>query len=119
MTEGIRTRSDVRDPEAIAQSIWHRLSPRKRAEIKRKEEKGASFKYDLPLPEDHVTRSGTIRIVEPFKLAEVQVNVSPAAFTGIEKSGVFKKMKRQDGTTALVKRCKSKSGNCNIFIDRS
>lgn len=120
MYEGIRKRSDVRNPASIVVSIWRRISPSKRAEIKRKEQKGGSFKYDLPLPEDHATRgSGTVRIVKPFRLAEVQVNVPMAAYDRILGSGLFQRMKRNDGSTALVKRCKSNSGNCNIFIDRS
>lgn len=119
MYEGIRKRSDVRNAASMVVSIWRRLSPGKRAEIKRKEEKGASFKYDLPLPDDHATRgSGTVRVVKPFKLAEVQVNVPGGAYDRIRKSGMFQTMKRNDGSTALVKRCKSNSGNCNIFVDR-
>ena len=119
MYEGIRKRSDVRNPASIVASIWARLKPSKRAEIKRKEEKGASFKYDLPLPEDHATRgSGTVRVDKPFKLAEVQVIVPAGAYDRILGSGLFQRMKRNDGSTALVKRCKSNSGNCNIFVDR-
>lgn len=119
MYEGIRKRSDVRNPASIVASIWRRLSPGKRADIRRKEEKGESFRYDLPLPEDHATRgSGTVRVVKPFRLAEVQVNVPRAAYDRILGSGLFQSMKRNDGSTALVKRCKSNSGNCNIFVDR-
>lgn len=119
MYEGIRKRSDVKNPASIVGSIWRRLSPGKRADIRRKEEKGISFKYDLPLPEDHATRgSGTVRVVKPFSLAEVQVNVPRAAYERILGSGLFQRMKRNDGSIALVKRCKSKSGNCNIFVDR-
>ncbi len=118
MVEGIRKRSDVRNAEAIVASIWRRLSPVKRAEIRRKEEKGVPFRYDLPLPEDHATRgSGTVRIVRPFRLAEVQVNVPKSAYGRILSSGLFQRMRRQDGSTALVKRCKSNHGNCNIFVD--
>lgn len=119
MLEGIRKRSDVRNPASIVGSIWRRLSPRKRAEIKRRELKGEKFAYDLPLPEDHATRgSGTVRVVKPFKLAEVQVNVPGQAYSRILKSRLFQRMKRQDGSIALVKRCKSNQGNCNIFVDR-
>jgi hypothetical protein len=119
MIEGIKKRSDVRNPASIVASIWRRLSPGKRADIRRKEEKGASFKYDLPLPEDHATRgSGTVRIVKPFKLAEVQVNVPAGAYERILNSRLFQRMRRNDGSIALVKRCKSNSGNCNIFVDR-
>ncbi|SNQ62051.1 zincin-like metallopeptidase domain-containing protein [Candidatus Methanoperedens nitratireducens] len=119
MVEGIRKRSDVRNPAAIVASIWRRLSPGKRLEIKRKEEKGASFRYDLPLPEDHATRgTGTVRVVKPFNLAEVQVNVPRAAYDQIRRSRLFQSMKRQDGNVALVKRCKSPQGNVNVFIDR-
>lgn len=119
MYEGIRKRSDVRNPSSIVASIWRRLSPSKRAEIRRKEEKGRSFKYDLPLPEDHATKgAGTVRLVKPFNLAEVQVNVKNDVYDRILRSGLFEKMKRNDGSIALVKRCKSSSGNCNIFIDR-
>ncbi len=119
MVEGIRKRSDVRNAASIVVSIWRRISPSKRAEIKVREEKGKQFRYDLPLPEDHATRgSGTVRVVKPFKLAEVQVNVPGQAYARILKSGLFQKMKREDGSIALVKRCKSNSGNCNIFVDR-
>lgn len=119
MVEGIRKRSDVRNPASIVASIWRRLSPSKRAEIKRKEAAGEKFAYDLPLPEDHATRgTGTVRVVKPFKLAEVQVNVPREAYNRILGSGLFQRMKRNDGSIALVKRCKSNQGNCNIFVDR-
>lgn len=119
MYEGIRKRSDVRNPGTTVRSIWSKLPARKRLEIKKREEKGAAFKYDLPLPEDHPTKgTGTVRLVKPFNLVEGQANVSPAVYARLEKSGLFARMKRQDGTTALVKRCKSKKGNCNIFIDK-
>lgn len=119
MLEGIKKRSDVRNASSIVVSIWRRLKPSKRAEIKRRELKGERFRYDLPLPEDHATRgSGTVRIVKPFKLAEVQVNVPGESYKRILGSGLFTRMKRNDGSIALVKRCKSNQGNCNIFIDR-
>lgn len=119
MLEGIKKRSDVSNPAAVVGNIWRRLSPRKRADIKRRELKGEKFVYDLPLPEDHATKgTGTVRVVKPFNLAEVQVNVPASTYNRLGRSRMFQRMKRQDGTTALVKRCKSKSGNCNIFIDR-
>ena len=120
MLDGIKKRSDVRNPASIVRNIWRRLSPSKRAQIKQRELKDERFVYDLPLPEDHSTRgTGTVRVVKPFKLAEVQVNVPGAAYERIRKSGQFQTMKRNDGTIALVKRCKSRSGNCNIFVDKS
>ncbi len=122
MLSGIQKRSDVSPESAkrIVADIWHRLTPKKRADIKAREIKGEKFAYDLPLPQDFDTRgAGTVRVVKPFKLAEVQANVSHTAFARMERSGLFEKMKRQDGTTALVKRCKSRRGNCNIFIDRT
>lgn len=119
MLKGIKHGSDVANPAAIVSSIWQRLSPSKRAEIKAKEARGGTFKYDLPLPEDMQTRgTGTLRIVKPFKLAEVQVNLSVKDYLHALKSGLFSRMKRGDGTTALVKRCKSDKGNCNIFLDQ-
>ena len=120
MLRGIQKGSDVRDPGAIVGSIWKRLSSSKKAEIKRRELKGERFKYDLPLPEDMATRgTGTLRMVKPFKLAEVQVNLSIRDYLHALKSGLFSRMKRGDGTTALVKRCKSNKGNVNVFIDKA
>lgn len=119
MVKGIQKRSDVRNPASIVRSIWRRLSPIKRAQIRNKDAKGEQFTYDLPLPEDHATRgTGTVRVVKPFDLAEVQVNVPAEDYEQIRSSGMFQRMKRNDGTIALVKRCKSRSGNCNIFVDR-
>lgn len=121
MLSGIRKRSDVSPQSAkrIVADIWYRLTPKKRAQIKAREIKGEKFTYDLPLPEDFGTRgAGTVRVVKPFHLAEVQTNVSPADYARILRSGQFERMKRQDGTIALVKRCKSQRGNCNIFVDR-
>ncbi len=119
MLKGIEKRSDVRNPAAIVASIWKRLSPTKRSEIKRRELAGKPFKYDLPLPDDKTTRGpGTLRMVKPFKLAEVQVNVSLKDYIAALKSGLFQKMKRGDGSTALVARCKSTNKNCNIFVDK-
>lgn len=119
MKQGIDKKSDVRNPYAIVRNIWARLTPKKRAEIRAREAKGERFKYDLPLPDDRSTRGvGTLRMVKPFKLAEVQVNLSLKDYIAALKSGLFSKMKRQDGTTALVARCKSDKKNCNIFIDK-
>ena len=119
MKAGIDKRSDVRNPYAIVKNIWARLTPAKRAEIRSREAKGEHFKYDLPLPDDRTTRgAGTLRMVKPFKLAEVQVNLSIRDYMDALKSGLFTKMKRQDGTIALVARCKSENKNCNIFIDK-
>jgi hypothetical protein len=119
MLKGIKNSSDVQDPGKIVRNIWKRLTPKKRAEIIVKSKNGSSFVYDLPPPEDHSTRgSGTVRVVKPFDLAEVQVNVSSKDYDELKKTGEFDIMKRQDGTLALVKRCKSQAGNCNIFVDK-
>lgn len=119
MLKGIKSRSDVRNPQAVVASIWHRLSPGKQADIKKREVSGERFKYDLPLPEDKATRgTGTLRMVKPFKLAEVQVNLSLKDYIAALKSGLFSKMKRGDGTTALVARCKSPEKNVNVFVDK-
>lgn len=119
MVKGIKRSSDVRNPYAIVKNIWTKLTSSKKAEIKRREAKGERFKYDLPLPVDKPTRgTGTVRMVKPFKLAEVQVNLSVADYLTALKSGIFSRMKRQDGTTALVARCKSPEKNVNVFIDK-
>ena len=120
MISGIRKSSDVRNPAKIVQNIWKRLSAGKQAEIRRRDAAGEQFQYDLPLPDDHPTRGpeGTVRVVDPFNLAEVQVNVSPRHYKALQKSKMFQRMKRNDGSIALVKRCKSTKGNCNIFIDK-
>ncbi len=119
MLKGIKERSDVRDPGAIVGNIWKKLTPQKKASIKAREASGKHFSYDLPLPEDKPTRgTGTLRMVKPFKLAEVQVNLSIKDYLSALKSGLFSKMKRNDGTTALVARCKSENKNCNIFVDK-
>lgn len=119
MYTGIKNRSDVRNPAAIVSNIWKKLTPQKRAIISAQAKKGKSFKYDLPLPDDRATRgTGTLRMVKPFKLAEVQVNLSLKDYLAALKSGLFSKMKRNDGTTALVARCKSENKNCNIFVDK-
>lgn len=119
MFKGIKTRSDVKNPYAVVNSIWTKLTPAKKASIKAREAKGEQFKYDLPLPDDRATRgTGTVRMVKPFKLAEVQVNLSIKDYLAALKSGLFSKMKRNDGTTALVARCKSPEKNVNVFIDK-
>ncbi len=119
MVKGIKARSDVRNPYAVVNNIWNKLTLAKKASIKAREAKGEQFKYDLPLPDDRVTRgAGTVRMVKPFKLVEVQVNLSVKDYLAALKSGLFSKMKRNDGTTALVARCKSKEGNVNAFVDQ-
>ena len=121
MINGIAKRSDVSRIQAagLVRDIWHRLSKRKQVQIAAKALTGKKFTYDLPLPEDHSTKgSGTVRVVKPFDLAEVQVNVSRKAYNALVKSGLFQRMRRQDGSIALVKRCKAKGGNVNIFVDR-
>ncbi len=120
MVRGIKKSSDVRNPYAIVKSIWAKLSPSKRLEIKHREAKGERFHYDLPLPDDRATRGiGTLRMVKPFKLTEVQVNISPKDYLAALHSGLFQKMKREDGSIALVARCKSQKKNCNIFVDKA
>jgi len=119
MVLGIKRSSDVRNPYAIVSNIWRSLSASKRAELQSRAKKGEAFKYDLPLPQDKATKgTGTLRMVKPFNLAEVQVNLSVKDYLSALKSGLFSKMKRQDGSTALVARCKSKEKNCNLFIDK-
>ena len=121
MISGIAKRSDVSRPQAagLVRDIWRRLSKKKQVQIATKAKKGKKFLYDLPLPEDHSTKgSGTVRVVKPFDLAEVQVNVTRKAYNALVKTGLFQRMKRQDGSIALVKRCKAKGGNVNIFVDR-
>lgn len=123
MVRGIKKSSDVRNPYAIVKSIWARLSSSKRSEIHSREAKGERFKYDLPLPKDLATRGiGTVRMVKPFKLAEVQVNLSVKDYLSARASGLFNRMKRHDGTTALVARCKARPStsdkNVNLFVDK-
>lgn len=119
MVHGIDERSDVQDPERIVRDIWRRLSPVKKAKIKIQDATGKKWKYDLPLPADNPTiGKGVIRTVQPFKLAEVQANVTGQTYDEVEATGLFERMKRNDGSIALVKRCKSDKGNCNIFLDR-
>jgi len=118
MVKGIKNSSDVRNPYAIVKNIWLKLSPETKADIKKREAAGEQFKYNLPLPDDRVTKGeGTLRMVKPFRLAEAQVNVSKKDFEAVKKSGIFKPMKRQDGSTCMVARCKSEKGNVNIFAD--
>lgn len=119
MRDSIAKSSDVKNPSAIVGNIWKKLSPKKRAEIKARELSGERFKYDLPVPDDRVTHgTGTLRMVKPFNLAEVQVNLSLKDYLAALRSGLFSKMKREDGTIALVARCKSAIKNCNIFVDK-
>jgi len=120
MVQSINKSSDVRNPWAIVNNIWLRLSPKTKAQIRARERKGEHFKYDLPVPDDRATKgTGTLRMVKPFNLGEVQINLSARDYADALRSGLFQTMKRQDGTTALVKRCKSDKGNCNIFVDKS
>jgi len=120
MRKGIATQSDVKNPAGIVRRIWDKLSPSKRLQIKRRETAGEPFKYDLPLPDDKSTVGiGTVRIVKPFKLAEVQVNLRVKDYLDALKSGIFSRMKRNDGTTALVARCKSADKNVNVFVDKA
>lgn len=120
MVKGIKRSSDVRNPYAIVKGIWSKLSSSGKAKIRTREKKGEHFKYDLPLPVDKPTRgTGTVRMVKPFKLAEVQVNMSVKDYLTARASGLFQKMKREDGTTALVARCKSPEKNVNIFVDKA
>lgn len=118
MKKGIAKGSDVRDPAAVVTALWRRLSPVKRAEIKAREAAGKSFRYDLPLPQDATHKGGIIRVVKPFKLAEAQLDVTDKTYKDLERTGIFKPMRRQDGSTALVVRSKSPQGNANIFVDR-
>lgn len=118
MLKGIISRSDVKDAGAVVGNIWKRLTPRKRMEIKRRELKGESFQYDLPLPQDVPTKGiGTLRVVKPFNLVEAQVNVSARDMAAMKRVRIFSAMKRNDGTIAQVARCKSKDKNVNIFVD--
>jgi len=90
MVKGIKKSSDVRNPYAIVKNIWARLSPSKRAEIKSREAKGEVFHYDLPLPDDKTTKGeGILRMVEPFKLVEGQMNLSKKDWELAKKSGLF------------------------------
>jgi hypothetical protein len=119
MLKGIISRSDVKDAGAVVGNIWKRLTPRKRMEIKRRELKGESFQYDLPLPQDVPTKGiGTLRVVKPFNLVEAQVNVSARDMAAMKRARIFSAMKRNDGTIAQVARCKSKDKNVNIFVDQ-
>ncbi len=117
MVRGIKRSSDVRNPWAIVKRIWEGLSPEKKKDILRREAAGERFNYDLPLPDDRDTKgTGTLRMVKPFKLAEAQVNVSAKDMQAVKKSGIFKPMAREDGSTCMVARCKSKTP-VNIFVD--
>ncbi len=117
MVRGIKRSSDVRNPWAIVKRIWEGLSPEKKKDILRREASGERFNYDLPLPDDRDTKGvGTLRMVKPFKLAEAQVNVSAKDMQAVKKSGIFKPMAREDGSTCMVARCKSRTP-VNIFVD--
>jgi len=117
MVKGIKNSSDVRNPYAIVKNIWLKLSPKTKQDIKKREAAGEQFKYNLPLPDDRVTKGeGTLRMVKPFKLAEAQVNVSKKDMEAVKKSGIFKPMRRQDGSTCQVARCKGERP-VNIFVD--
>jgi len=117
MVKGIKNSSDVRNPYAIVKNIWLKLSPATKTDIKRREAAGEQFNYNLPLPDDRVTKGeGTLRMVKPFKLAEAQVNVSKKDMQAVKKSGIFRPMKRQDGSTCMVARCKGERP-VNIFVD--
>ena len=119
MYTGIKKSSDVRDPCKIVKAIWSKLSEGKKDAIRKQAAAGKTFIYNLPLPDDRPTRgTGTIRTVKPFNLGEVQINVSGKDFDDLKKSGLYDTMKREDGSLALVKRCKSGAGNCNIFVDK-
>jgi len=121
MRDGIRRSSKASNPNptAVTMNIWKRLSPEKRKEIIRLSANGKIYKYNLPVPDDKKTKgAGTLRLVKPFRLAEVQVNVSSNDMKDVIESGIFKTMKRADGTICHVARCKSKDRNVNIFVDK-
>jgi len=118
MVTGIKKSSDVRNPYAIVKNIWAKLSSQVRQDITQRAAKGERFNYNLPLPDDRVTKGqGTLRMVGPFKLVEGQVNISKKDMAAVKKSGLFKSMKREDGSICQVARCKSEKGNVNIFAD--
>lgn len=117
MVNGIKKRSDVRNPYAIVKGIWARLPAHTRNDIIKREKAGERFHYDLPLPDDRQTRGiGTLRMVKPFNLAEAQVNVSKKDMDAVKKSGIFRPMKREDGSICQVARCKG-ARPVNIFVD--
>jgi len=119
MAEGIRKRSDVKNPIQTARNIWERLKPASKQDIINRAKRGEKFKYNLPLPDDRETHgTGTLRMVKPFKLVEVQANVSGKDLEDARRSGLFRSMKRNDGSTCQVARCKSKEGNVNVFVDK-
>lgn len=117
MVLGIKKSSDVRNPYAIVKNIWAKLSSATRQDIIKRVAKGERFNYNLPLPDDRVTKGqGTLRMVRPFKLAEAQVNVSKKDMEAVKKSGIFRPMKREDGSICQVARCKGERP-VNIFVD--
>ena len=119
MAEGIRKRSDVKNPIQTAKNIWERLKPASKQDIINRAKKGETFKYNLPLPDDRETHgTGTLRMVKPFKLVEVQANINAKDFADAQRSGLFRSMKRNDGSTCQVARCKSREGNVNVFVDK-
>lgn len=118
MVTGIKRSSDVRNPYQIVMNIWKRLPVHTQADTRRRAAKGEVFKYDLPLPKDLATRgTGTLRIVKPFKLAEAQVNLTAKDMAVVKASGIFRPMKRADGSTCQVARCKG-IHPVNIFVDQ-
>ncbi|MDD5616318.1 MAG: hypothetical protein PHH85_08970, partial [Candidatus Methanoperedens sp.] len=117
MVLGIKKRSDVRNPYAIVKNIWARLPAHTQRDIIAREKSGERFHYDLPLPDDRATHgTGTLRMVKPFNLAEAQVNVSKKDMKAVKKSGIFRPMKRDDGSICQVARCKG-ARPVNIFVD--
>jgi len=119
MVKGINKRSDVKNAGQIVSNIWKRLTPATQAKFRAREAKGEAFKYDLPLPKDFPTKgTGTVRVVEPFNLGEVQVNVSKSDYDHLKSTGEFDIMERNDKSLCLVKRCKSDKGNVNMFVDK-
>lgn len=117
MVKGIKRSSDIKNPYAIVKRIWDNLSPAKKRDILKREASGEVFKYNLPLPDDRkTTGTGTLRMVKPFNLVEAQVNISKKDMAAVKKSGIFSPMKREDGSTCMVARCKGKAP-VNIFVD--
>jgi len=117
MVKGIKRSSDVKNPYAIVKRIWANLSIEKKRNILKREASGEVFKYNLPLPDDRETKGiGTLRMVKPFNLVEAQVNLSTKDMEAVKKSGIFSPMKREDGSTCMVARCKGKNP-VNVFVD--
>lgn len=119
MIKAIGKRSDITPAEAnkIVHDLWRKLPAAKKLSIKKSALKGKKFRYDLPLPNDNKTHGqGIVRMVKPFNLVEVQANVKTKVYQVLKESGLFQIMHGKDGER-LVKRCKSKKGNVNVFID--